>query len=50
MGPMELDDFAPPGADRDSFRRLKDWVSNYIDREYLGPQCVLKATAVPVIF
>ena len=50
MGPMELDDLRRLVPIGDSFRRLKDWVSNYIDREYFWDlQCVLKAAAVPVI-
>jgi type VI secretion system protein ImpH len=50
MGPMELDDLRRLVPIGESFRRLKDWVSNYIDREYFWDlQCVLKATAVPVI-
>jgi type VI secretion system protein ImpH len=50
MGPMELDDLrrlVPTGA---SFKRLKDWVLNYVNREfYWDLQCVLKALAVPAI-
>lgn len=50
MGPMALDDLrrlVPTGA---SFKRLKDWVLNYIDQEfYWDLQCVVKASAVPSI-
>jgi type VI secretion system protein ImpH len=50
MGPMELVDLqrlVPVGP---SFRRLKDWVLNYVNQEfYWDVQCILKAAAVPVI-
>jgi type VI secretion system protein ImpH len=50
MGPMELVDLrrlVPTGA---SFKRLKDWVLNYVNEEfYWDLQCVLKAPAVPAI-
>jgi type VI secretion system protein ImpH len=50
MGPMGLDDLrrmVPVGA---SFRRLKDWVLNYVSQEfYWDVQCVLKGPAVPAI-
>ena len=50
MGPMELSDLrrlVPTGA---SFKRLKDWVLNYVNEEfYWDLQCVLKAPAVPAI-
>jgi type VI secretion system protein ImpH len=50
MGPMELDDLrrlVPTGA---SFKRLKDWVLNYVNQEfYWDLQCVVKATAAPSI-
>jgi type VI secretion system protein ImpH len=50
MGPMELVDLrrlVPTGA---SFKRLKDWVLNYVNEEfYWDLQCVLKAAAVPAI-
>jgi type VI secretion system protein ImpH len=47
---MELVDLrrlVPTGA---SFKRLKDWVLNYVNEEfYWDLQCVLKAAAVPAI-
>jgi type VI secretion system protein ImpH len=50
MGPMELVDLqrlVPIGG---SFRRLKDWVLNYVNQEYYWDlQCVVKAGAVPSI-
>ena len=50
MGPMALEDLrrlVPTGA---SFKRLKDWVLNYVDQEfYWDLQCVVKASAVPSI-
>ncbi len=50
MGPMELDDLfrmVPTGA---SFKRLKDWVLNYVNQEYYWDlQCVLQSSAVPMI-
>jgi type VI secretion system protein ImpH len=50
MGPMDLDDLrrlVPTGA---SFKRLKDWVLNYVNLEfYWDLQCVVKASAVPSI-
>jgi type VI secretion system protein ImpH len=50
MGPMKVDDLrrlVPTGA---SFKRLKDWVLNYVDQEfYWDLQCVLEASAVPSI-
>jgi type VI secretion system protein ImpH len=48
LGPMELVDLKrllPLGA---SFRRLKDWILNYSNKELLWDlQCVLRARAVP---
>jgi type VI secretion system protein ImpH len=50
MGPMELDDLRGLVPIGDSFKRLKDWVLNYINQElYWDLQCVLKASAVPSI-
>jgi len=50
MGPMELDDLRRLVPTGDSFRRLKDWVLNYVDKEfYWDLQCVVKASAVPAI-
>lgn len=50
MGPMELVDLrrlVPLGP---SFRRMKDWVLNYVNQEfYWDLQCIVKASAVPVI-
>jgi type VI secretion system protein ImpH len=50
MGPMEIEDLrrlVPTGA---SFRRLKDWVLNYVNHEfYWDLQCVVRAAAVPAI-
>jgi type VI secretion system protein ImpH len=50
MGPMELDELKQlvPVADR--FKKLKDWILNYINQElFWDLQCVLKARAVPAI-
>ena len=48
MGPMEVEDLRRLLPNGPSFRRLKDWVLNYIDDEfYWDVQCVLKASAVP---
>jgi type VI secretion system protein ImpH len=50
MGPMELNDLRRLVPIGDSFRRLKDWVLNYVNREfYWDLQCVVKAAAVPAI-
>jgi type VI secretion system protein ImpH len=50
MGPMELVDLERLVPIGDSFRRLKDWVLNYVNQEfYWDLQCVVKASAVPVI-
>jgi type VI secretion system protein ImpH len=50
MGPMELVDLQRLVPIGHSFRRLKDWVLNYVNREfYWDLQCVVKAAAVPVI-
>jgi type VI secretion system protein ImpH len=50
MGPMEMVDLqrlVPVGP---SFKRLKDWVLNYVNQEYYWDvQCILKAAAVPAI-
>jgi type VI secretion system protein ImpH len=50
MGPMDVEDLrrlVPTGA---SFKRLKDWVLNYINLEFHWDlQCVVKASAVPSI-
>ena len=48
MGPMELLDLQRLVPVGDSFKRLKDWVLNYINQEFFWDlQCVLKASAVP---
>ena len=50
MGPMELDDLRRLVPIGHSFRRLKDWVLNYVNQElYWDLQCVVKAAAVPTI-
>jgi len=50
MGPMELVDLQRLVPIGHSFKRLKDWVLNYVNREfYWDLQCVVKASAVPVI-
>jgi type VI secretion system protein ImpH len=50
MGPMELVDLQRLVPIGDSFKRLKDWVLNYVNQEfYWDLQCVVKAAAVPVI-
>ncbi len=50
MGPMEMEDLCrlvPTGA---SFKRLQDWVLNYVNHEfYWDLQCVVKAAAVPAL-
>jgi type VI secretion system protein ImpH len=48
MGPMDLADLQRMVPTGPSFRRLKDWVLNYVNQEfYWDLQCVLKAAAVP---
>jgi type VI secretion system protein ImpH len=50
MGPMELNDLRRLVPIGDSFRRLKDWVLNYVNQEfYWDLQCVVKAAVVPAI-
>jgi type VI secretion system protein ImpH len=50
MGPMELVDLQRLVPIGDSFRRLKDWVFNYVNQEfYWDLQCIVKAAAVPAI-
>jgi type VI secretion system protein ImpH len=50
MGPMELDDLRRMVPIGPSFKRLKDWVLNYVSQEfYWDLQCVLKAPTVPAI-
>ncbi|MBV8483140.1 MAG: type VI secretion system baseplate subunit TssG [Verrucomicrobia bacterium] len=50
MGPMELEDLKRLVPAADNFKKLKDWVLNYINRElFWDLQCVLKAPAVPAI-
>jgi type VI secretion system protein ImpH len=50
MGPMDLEDLYSLLPIADNFKRLKDWVLNYINHELLWDlQCVLKAPAVPGI-
>jgi type VI secretion system protein ImpH len=50
MGPMELVDLQRLLPIGPSFRRLKDWVLNYVNQEfYWDLQCVMKASAVPAI-
>jgi type VI secretion system protein ImpH len=48
MGPMELQDLHNFLPIADNFKRLKDWVLNYINQEFFWDlQCVVKARAVP---
>ena len=48
MGPMELQDLHKLLPIAENFKRLKDWVLNYINQEFFWDlQCVLKAPAVP---
>jgi len=50
MGPMELTDLKRLVPVGESFKRLKDWVLNYINQElFWDLQCVLRAQAVPTI-
>jgi len=50
MGPMELVDLQRLLPIGDSFRRLKDWVLNYVNQEfYWDLQCIVKAAAVPSV-
>jgi type VI secretion system protein ImpH len=50
MGPMELVDLQRLVPIGDSFKRLKDWILNYVNQEfYWDLQCVVKASAVPAI-
>jgi type VI secretion system protein ImpH len=50
MGPMDLDALKRLVPVTDSFKRLKDWILNYINEElFWDLQCVLKAQAVPAI-
>ncbi|MBV9297470.1 MAG: type VI secretion system baseplate subunit TssG [Verrucomicrobia bacterium] len=50
MGPMELTDLQRLVPIGESFKRLKDWVLNYVNQEfYWDLQCVVKASAVPPI-
>ena len=50
MGPMDLDDLRRMVPIGHSFKRLKDWVLNYMNQElYWDLQCVVKADAVPTI-
>ncbi len=44
MGPMDLDDLRRMVPIGHSFKRLKDWVLNYMNQElYWDLQCVVKA-------
>jgi type VI secretion system protein ImpH len=48
LGPMALGDLRRLLPTGDSFQRLKTWVLNYVDQEFLWDvQCVLRADAVP---
>ena len=48
--PLELADLQRLVPTGNSFKRLKDWVLNYINQEfYWDLQCVVKAAAVPAI-
>jgi type VI secretion system protein ImpH len=50
MGPMELDELLRLVPVAEGFKKLKDWVLNYVNQEfYWDLQCVLKAQAVPSI-
>ncbi len=50
MGPMELTELKQLVPVTDRFKKLKDWILNYINEElFWDLQCVLKARAVPVI-
>ncbi len=50
MGPMEIEDLHRLVPIGDSFRRLQDWVLNYVNHEfYWDLQCVVKAAAVPAL-
>jgi type VI secretion system protein ImpH len=50
MGPMEFHDLQRLVPIGDSFKRLKDWILNYINEEFFWDlQCVLKASAVPAL-
>jgi type VI secretion system protein ImpH len=50
MGPMEFADLQRMVPIGPSFKRLQDWVLNYVNQEfYWDLQCVLKAAAVPGI-
>jgi type VI secretion system protein ImpH len=48
MGPMELHDLQHLLPTAENFKRLKDWVLNYINQElFWDLQCVVNASAVP---
>jgi type VI secretion system protein ImpH len=48
MGPMDFADLRRLVPTGPSFRRLKDWVLNYVNQEfYWDLQCIVKAAAVP---
>jgi type VI secretion system protein ImpH len=50
MGPMDLDALKRLVPVTDTFKKLKDWLLNYINEElFWDLQCVLKAEAVPTI-
>jgi type VI secretion system protein ImpH len=50
MGPMDFADLQRLVPIGPSFRRLKDWVLNYVNQEfYWDLQCIVKAVDVPVI-
>jgi type VI secretion system protein ImpH len=50
MGPMDLDALKRLVPVTDNFKRLKDWILNYINEElFWDLQCVLQARAVPAI-
>jgi len=50
MGPMKLADYERMLPEGDSFRRLRDWVRNYVDEELLWEvQLILQAEEVPEV-
>lgn len=50
MGPMKLDDYERMLPQGDSFRRLRDWVRNYVGDEFLWDvQLILEAEEVPAV-
>jgi type VI secretion system protein ImpH len=50
MGPMGLEDLQRLLPIGESFKRLKDWVLNYVNQEFFWDlQCVIKAASVPTL-